>query len=131
MDYQHCDGESLIERPNPNAKHTIQAVGSSNIAGAHDFVRRNQLGAVSVYASYEQVYEDESVDIVYIDTPHSLHKRNCLDAIRHKKHVVVRTPFTVNANEAEEVIAAARSRGVFIMEGLECGHVSRQLSELS
>ena len=109
-----------IEHPDAKAKHIIQAVGSSSIAESQDFVRKNHLSAASVYATYKEVYEDESVDIVYIATAHTLHKRDCLDAIRHKKHVLCGSPFTANANEAEEVLAAASSQGVFIMEGRIC-----------
>jgi predicted dehydrogenase len=95
-------------------------VGSSSIAEGQEFVQKNHLSAVSVYATYKEVYEDKSVDIVYIATAHTLHKRNCLDAIRHKKHVLCGPPFTADAKEAEEVLAAASSQGVFIMEGKVC-----------
>ena len=107
-----------IPRSDAQAKHIIQAIGSSSVAKGTDFARKNKLPEqVSIYGSYEEVYSDDSVDIVYIATPHALHKQNCLDAIRHKKHILCEKPFTVNAREAEEVLAAAKAQGVFIMEG--------------
>jgi predicted dehydrogenase len=93
-------------------------VGSSSAAKGVEFARKNGVSTeVSIYGSYEGVYADPLVDIVYIATPHALHKQNCLDAIRHSKPVLCEKPFTVNATEASEVFAAARSQGVFIMEG--------------
>jgi dihydrodiol dehydrogenase / D-xylose 1-dehydrogenase (NADP) len=70
-----------------------------------------------IYTSYNDVYIDPEVDIVYIGTPHSYHKEQCLAAIAAGKHVLCEKPFTINAAEAEEVIAAAKIKGVYIMEG--------------
>jgi len=65
-------------------------------------------------------YEDDSVDIVYIATLHTFHKRDCLDVIRYKKHLLCGLPLAANAEEAEEVLVAARVQGVFIMKGGIC-----------
>ena len=70
-----------------------------------------------IYTSYSDVYIDPEVDIVYIGTPHSYHKEQCLAAIAVGKHVLCEKPFTINAAEAEEVIAAAKGKGAYIMEG--------------
>jgi predicted dehydrogenase len=108
----------LVDRPDARARHVIQAIGSSSAAKGEEFARRNGVPSqASIYGSYEGVYSDPLVDIVYIATPHALHKQNCLDAIRHNKHVLCEKPFTINAKEAKEVFAAARAKGVFIMEG--------------
>ncbi len=72
----------------------------------------------SLYGSYQEVYDDKDVDCVYIGTPHSFHKQNCLDAIRAGKNVLCEKPFTMNAKEAEEVFTAAKEKGVFIMEAV-------------
>jgi predicted dehydrogenase len=80
----------------------------------------DSISVVSVYATYEEVYEDDSFDIVYNATPHTFHKRDCLDAIRYKKRVLCGLPLATNAEEAEEVLVVAKVRGVFIMEGGIC-----------
>jgi predicted dehydrogenase len=71
-----------------------------------------------IYDSYHQVYNDPKVDIVYIATPATFHKKNCLDAIAAGKHVLCEKPFTITAQESREVIAAAKAKGVFLMEGM-------------
>lgn len=50
-------------------------------------------------------------------TPHSYHKDNALAAIAAGKHVLCEKPMTVTAAETEVMIAAAREKGVFLMEG--------------
>jgi predicted dehydrogenase len=109
----------LLSRPNAEATHIIQAVGASSLAKAQAFADKYLPGqSVSHYSSYADVYRDPAVDIVYIGTPHSFHKQNCLDAIAHGKHVLCEKPFTLNAREAREVFDAARTKGVFVMEAM-------------
>ncbi|KAJ6099549.1 hypothetical protein N7467_001084 [Penicillium canescens] len=111
-----------LNRPDARAKHTIRAIGSSSKAKAQkfmeDFIPSSEHPSVSCHGSYEDVYRDPNVDIVYIATPHAFHKQNCLDAINAGKHVLCEKPFTINAQEAKIVIDAAREKGVFVMEGL-------------
>ncbi|KAJ5915448.1 hypothetical protein N7466_011381 [Penicillium verhagenii] len=111
-----------LPRPDRRANHTIQAVGSSTKAKAQKFVETHipppAQSAVTCYGSYSAIYTDPNVDIVYIATPHALHKQNCLDAIHAGKHVLCEKPFALNAREAATIIAAAREKGVFVMEGL-------------
>jgi dihydrodiol dehydrogenase / D-xylose 1-dehydrogenase (NADP) len=73
--------------------------------------------APKMYGSYDEVYADPDVDIVYIATPHTLHLRNTLDAIKAGKHVLCEKPIAVNAKDTEVMIAAAQAKGVFLMEG--------------
>lgn len=119
----------LAPRSSPSAKHTITALGSSSLEKGNAFVEKvwGESAAAAtpdpepprpvVYADYQGVYNDGSVDIVYIGTPHSLHRANCLDAIAAGKHVLCEKPLTINAREAQEVVDAAKKKGVFIMEG--------------
>ena len=75
-------------------------------------------GAEKVYGSYEEMLQDEKVDIVYISTPNGLHKEHALLCIKHNKHVICEKPFTANARELEEVIAAAKEHDVFLIEAM-------------
>ncbi|PVH85959.1 NAD(P)-binding protein [Cadophora sp. DSE1049] len=115
--------KDLLASKSGSANHTLAALGSSSLVKGNAFVEKLWESAPeqpkpAVYADYHGVYNDESVDIVYIGTPHSLHKMNCLDAISAGKHVLCEKPFTINAKEAQEVIDAARKKNVFIMEAV-------------
>lgn len=110
-----------IDRNGAKANHIIQAIGSSSLEKAENFVAKHlpkDTPAPTLYGSYEDVYADANVDIVYIGTPHGFHKKNCLDAIRHGKHVLCEKAFTLNAHETSEVLEAAKAKGVFVMEAM-------------
>jgi len=97
----------------------IQAIGSSSIEKGNSFAQTHIPGVdVTIYDTYEQVYADEKVDVVYVATPATFHKKNCLDAIAAGKHVLCEKPFTITAPEARDVVEAARAKGVFLMEGM-------------
>ena len=109
----------MLHREDARAKHIIQAVGSSSLAKGNDFVKKHIPNtSPAVYGSYEEVYADPAVDIVYIGTPHAFHKKNCLDAIAAGKHVLCEKAFTITSGEAEVVLTAAKTKGVFIMEAM-------------
>jgi predicted dehydrogenase len=111
----------ILQRPDAKAQHIILAIGSSSQSKGEAFVK-DHLPILSslprVYEGHETVYTDPEVDIVYIGTPDSFHRQNCLDAIKRGKHVLCEKAFTLNAKEAEEVFEAAREMGVFVMEGM-------------
>ncbi|KAM5345648.1 hypothetical protein ACJ41O_011509 [Fusarium nematophilum] len=110
-----------LSRPNARANHHVQAIGSSSVEKGTKFVETHLPGQPqppTVYGTYEQAYSDPDVDIIYIGTPHAFHKKNCLDAIAHGKHVLCEKAFTLNAREAREVFEAAKQKGVFVMEAM-------------
>ncbi len=95
---------------------TVFAVGSRRQATAEEFGER--FGVPNRYASYEAVVADPEVDAVYVGTPHPMHHPDALLALRAGKPVVVEKPFTMNAAEAEELVATARAEGLFLMEAM-------------
>jgi predicted dehydrogenase len=72
----------------------------------------------TLYSSYDEVYAGPERDVVYIGTPHAFHRKNCLDAIAAGKNVLCEKAFTLNAKDAEEVVAAAEAKGAILMEAL-------------
>lgn len=94
----------------------ILAVGSRSQATAETFADR--FGIPRRYPSYQQLVDDPDVDAVYVSTPHTMHHPAALQAIRAGKAVLVEKPFTINAAEARELVAEARSRGTFLMEAM-------------
>ncbi|CAN3977660.1 Gfo/Idh/MocA family protein [Kitasatospora purpeofusca] len=100
-------------------KHTAQkvvAVGSRDTARARAFADRFDIPVA--YGSYAELVQDDQVDIVYVASPHSGHFEHAMQAIEAGRHVLVEKAFTRNAHEAEQLIAAARERGVFLMEAM-------------
>ncbi|MCY3667117.1 MAG: Gfo/Idh/MocA family oxidoreductase, partial [Gemmatimonadetes bacterium] len=55
---------------------------------------------------------------VYVATPHPFHKDNSILCLEAGKAVLCEKPFTINAAEAEAVVACARANGTFLMEAM-------------
>ncbi|KAK4940204.1 hypothetical protein LTR10_019633 [Elasticomyces elasticus] len=113
----------VLDRPDAKAKHIIQSIGSSSVQKGKDFASKFcPQSSPTIYGSYEEVYADPSVDCVYIGTPISFHKQNCLDAIAAGKNVLCEKAFTMNAREAKEVFEAAQKKGVYVHEAMWLRH---------
>jgi predicted dehydrogenase len=94
----------------------VVAVGSREQHTADQFGA--QYGVPKRYGSYDALLRDPEVEVVYVATPHTLHAENTLAALQAGKHVLCEKPFTINAQQAEQVIQAARAAGKFVMEGM-------------
>jgi predicted dehydrogenase len=94
----------------------LAGVASRGIDGARAFAQ--EFGAAAAYGSYQELVDAPDVDLVYIGTPHSLHAQNALMALHAGKGVVCEKPFTMNLREAEQVVALARAKKLFLMEAM-------------
>lgn len=94
----------------------LYAVSSREEARARAFAE--QYGVQKYFGSYEEMVKDEKVDLVYVATPHSHHFEHAKLCIAHGKPVLCEKAFTRNAKEAEELLAFAREKGVFITEAM-------------
>jgi predicted dehydrogenase len=99
--------------PSPTCE-VVNAVGSS-AAKSQAFAKR--FGLPSAAASLKELLSDANVDVVYVATPHPLHETQALACIEMGKHVLCEKPLTVDAASTERVLAAARQRKVFLLEG--------------
>lgn len=70
------------------------------------------------YGSYEALADDPEVDLVYIATPHSFHYEQARMCIERGKAVLCEKAFTANARQAEELLALAHEKKVFITEAI-------------
>jgi predicted dehydrogenase len=75
---------------------------------------RRQFHGIETAADYEEVLVRADVKIVAIATPVSLHFEIAKKALMAGKHCWIEKPMTVNAAEAEELIALADERGLKI-----------------
>jgi predicted dehydrogenase len=94
----------------------VVAVGSRRQETADRFADR--FAIPHRHASYESLVADPDVDVVYVATPHPMHHDDAVLALRAGKPVLVEKPFTMNADEARDVVAVARETGLFAMEAM-------------
>ena len=74
--------------------------------------------AAMQYDNYEALVQNPEVDVIYIATPHGLHYEHTMLCVQHGKAVLCEKAFALNARQAKEMIAAAQTRQVFLMEAL-------------
>lgn len=94
----------------------VEAVASRSHERAQAFAAVH--GIPRAYGEHAQLVSDPGIDIVYVASPHSEHKRLALLAIAAGKHVLIEKPIGVTALDAHEIREAARAAGVFVMEGM-------------
>jgi predicted dehydrogenase len=95
---------------------TVTAIGSRGRDSADRFA--DEFGIDIRHGSYRELAEDPDVDVVYVATPHPMHHDNALLALHAGKPVLVEKPFTMNADEARDLVRTARDRGLFLMEAM-------------
>jgi predicted dehydrogenase len=108
----------------------VVAVASRSEASAKAFAER--FGIPRAYGDWGALAEDQDVDVVYVATPHSAHRAAAGLCLQAGRNVLCEKAFTLNAREAEELVALARERGSFLMEAMwmYCNPLVRRLAEL-
>ncbi|KAM0786901.1 hypothetical protein ACM66B_002325 [Microbotryomycetes sp. NB124-2] len=104
-------------------KHVVQAVASRSTESAQHFVAKHVTpkqpnSVATAYGSYQDLFDDNNIDAVYIGTPHNLHYKNVHAALSSGKHVLCEKPFTANATQAQALVDLARSKKCFLMEAV-------------
>ena len=92
----------------------IVACGSSNMEHAAAFAKEFHIE--KYYGTYEELVQDEDVDVIYIATPNTMHVENMKMCIEAGKNVLCEKPFTTNADDAREIFRLAKEKKVFVME---------------
>jgi predicted dehydrogenase len=94
----------------------LVAVGSRAQSSADAF--GDTYGVPRRHASYDALVNDPDVDVIYVATPHPLHRENSILCLEAGKAVLCEKPFAINASEAKEVVSLAREKRLFLMEAM-------------
>lgn len=97
------------------ARSRVVAVGSRSAEAADRF--GTECGIERRHGSYEALLADPEVQAVYIATPHRTHATWAVRAAEAGKHVLCEKPLAICLPEAMAAVEAARTSGVFLMEG--------------
>lgn len=96
----------------------LVAIASRSQDKAAEFAHTIPQDPQHQFGTYQELFECDDVDIIYVATPHHAHLAYTLAAIEHGKHVLCEKPMGVNKAQVERMVSAAREHGVFLMEGL-------------
>lgn len=81
-----------------------------------------QFGIEKVYTSLDAVLADPEVDFVYVASPNAIHYSQTKAALLAGKHVICEKPFAPTVAEAEELIALAKEKHLFLFEAITTAH---------
>ncbi len=95
---------------------SVMAAASRDYARARSFADKFSIPVA--YGSYEELAKDESIDLIYIATPHSRHYEDCMLCLENGRNVLCEKSFTANAVQAEKVLSFAKEKGLFICEAM-------------
>ncbi|MFY0674004.1 MAG: Gfo/Idh/MocA family oxidoreductase [Bacteroidia bacterium] len=94
----------------------LHAVASRSHQKANEFAHKYE--SVKAYGSYDALVKDPEVDVVYVATPHVFHFEITMMCLEHGKHVLCEKPMGMNAVQVGEMMALAKKKGLFLMEGI-------------
>jgi predicted dehydrogenase len=90
------------------------AVASRNKEYATAFAEK--YNSVKAYDSYEALFKDDEVEIVYVATPHNSHAELSIKALKNGKHVLCEKPLALSHKDAVRMIEASVKYNKFFME---------------
>lgn len=90
----------------------IDGIENLELSGAFDISQERQDYAAAcglhVYASPDEIWDDQTCSLVLIATPNHYHKELAIQALNHGKHVVCEKPAVLSSSDLEEVLPAAK-----------------------
>ncbi len=92
------------------------AIASRTKEKAEKFV--GKWNVAKAYGSYQELYDDPDVDLVYVATPHSHHFEVTRDALMAGKPCLVEKAFMANRAQSEAIIKLAHERKIFLAEAI-------------
>ena len=92
------------------------AVASRDIGKAQAFAQK--YGITAAYGSYEDMLNDPQVELIYVDTPNSLHHAHVRMCLEKGKPVLCEKAFMLNRDQAQDVIDLAREKNVFLADAI-------------
>ncbi len=75
-----------------------------------------ELNIPVAYSSYEELLEDDSIDVIYIPLPNHLHREWTIRAAEAGKHILCEKPLALTEKEAAEMVEACAKSGVLLAE---------------
>ncbi len=106
--------DALVRAFSLSERNKLVAVASRDLAKARAWADKRSVPRA--FGSYEEMLASDVIDAVYIPLPNSMHKEWTIRAAAQGKHILCEKPLANNAAEVREMIAAAQSNNVTLME---------------
>lgn len=100
----------------PKCDHVVVAVAARIEGSAQAFAERYHVPIY--YEGYENLAKDPNVEVAYVGTLNRQHYETVMMLLDHGKHVLCEKPLAMNERQAERLIAHAKAKKLFLMEGI-------------
>jgi predicted dehydrogenase len=97
-----------------NAK--VTAVAARKLEDAEQFAQKHNIE--KVYQGYQSLFDDPSIDVIYVATPHNFHFQQVYAALMANKHVLCEKPITISSEEFKTLSSLAKKKNLFLMEAM-------------
>ncbi|KAG7370788.1 oxidoreductase domain containing protein [Nitzschia inconspicua] len=94
----------------------VVACSARSADSAQAFATKHNIS--NFYGSYDDMLQNEEVEIVYVGNVHSLRRSTGEMCLKANKHVLLEKPFACSVEDAEYLIGLAKERNLFLMEGM-------------
>ncbi|KAI0635939.1 NAD-P-binding protein [Trametes polyzona] len=99
----------------------VTAVACRDQARGSKYAQKHSIPKVfSGPQAYFDLVADPNIDVVYVALPVSLHFEWSMRALQAGKHVLVEKPMTSRSDEARQIFALAKEKGLIALEAIHC-----------
>ena len=112
--------EYLIPAIHRSKNSKVIALASRNISRARSLSK--QMKIPKCYGSYQELYQDPEIDIIYNPLPNHLHIKTSLEACHYGKHILLEKPIALNSKDIDPLIKVAKKNKVIVKEAFMVRH---------
>ncbi|MEY8444825.1 Gfo/Idh/MocA family oxidoreductase [Enterococcus ratti] len=94
----------------------LTAVASRTMEKARQFAEIYQIP--KAYGNYQEMLNDEKIDIIYIAVPNRQHIQHILQALNANKHVLCEKAITMNKDELAKAMKLAQEKNLVLAEAM-------------
>lgn len=106
--------EQFIEAATKSEAYTLEAVYSRKEQTAEAF--KEKFHARKAYSDWESFLKDDSIDVIYIASPNSLHFKQAIEVLNHQKHAIIEKPMITSLSEWDELFTTAEKNNKVAVE---------------
>lgn len=97
-------------------EHQVIAVAARDLDRAEEFA--NRFDIPKFYGNYLDLAKDPEIEVAYIGSLHIQHFNIAMLMLENGKHVLCEKPLCMNEKQVRQLVAFAREKRLFLMEGI-------------
>ena len=105
---------ALIPAIKKSKNSILYGVASRSKNKAKKFATKHSIP--NFYGSYDDLFKDSKVDIIYNPLPNHLHLQSTIDAAKQFKHILLEKPITLNAKDVDKLSKISIKNKIIIKE---------------